>query len=121
MEIDEIKNSNFFKNIKNKERAAFELGIKLGSIFHQFIGVPVSKTSKKALEKCIEKSISEQPFVESVEVSINSDEQYRSLKPEDIESTVVVKYKNIRITGKLKHIEKLDYPLMWIENIKEER
>ncbi len=35
------------------ERAAFEAGIKMGTIYHQFVGVPVSSESVETLERAM--------------------------------------------------------------------
>ncbi|MFW6383973.1 MAG: dihydroneopterin aldolase family protein [Halodesulfurarchaeum sp.] len=55
------------------EQAAFEAGIKLGALFHQFVGTPVSPESAGSLERAIEASIENQPHCEAVEVTIDRD------------------------------------------------
>ena len=62
--------SKYF-NCNDRERAVFEAGIKLGTIYHQFIGTPVSASNIDILEKAIEESIKIQPFVYDVKVKIN--------------------------------------------------
>ncbi len=52
-------------------RACFELGIKFGSLYHQFAGTPVSPTSADALARAIEASIENQPYCTSVGVVID--------------------------------------------------
>ena len=42
----------------NREIAAFEAGIKLGALYHQFVGSPVSPKTADSLERAIEESIS---------------------------------------------------------------
>ena len=59
-----------FFNCTDRERAAFEAGIKMGTIFHQFIGTPVSIKNAEVLEKSIENSIMIQPYVKSCKVVI---------------------------------------------------
>ena len=53
-------------------QAAFEAGIKLGVIYHQFVGTPVSPETAGSLETAIEKAVSLQPFVEFVQVRIDT-------------------------------------------------
>ena len=55
----------------NREIAAFEAGIKLGALYHQFVGSPVSPKTADSLERAIEESISLQPYVRSVDVRID--------------------------------------------------
>ncbi|HUS56931.1 MAG TPA: dihydroneopterin aldolase family protein, partial [Thermoplasmata archaeon] len=38
----------------DEERATFEAGIKLGTIYHQFVGVPVSADNVDTLERAME-------------------------------------------------------------------
>ncbi|MGI0149977.1 MAG: dihydroneopterin aldolase family protein, partial [Thermoplasmata archaeon] len=38
----------------DRDRAAFEAGIKLGSIVHQFVGAPLTRGNAGALERAIE-------------------------------------------------------------------
>jgi hypothetical protein len=57
----------------DRERAAFEAGVKLGSIFHQYVGTPVSTANVKGLEQAITGGVLIQPFVEDVTVKIDRD------------------------------------------------
>lgn len=45
MDVDE----KYFSNITSRERAIFEGAISMGALFHQFVGTPVNKSSKKKL------------------------------------------------------------------------
>ena len=53
------------------EQALFEAGIKLGALYHQWVGTPVSRSSAGALEAAIEKSHILQPFVEEITVRLD--------------------------------------------------
>lgn len=55
------------------EQAAFEAGIKFGSLYHQFAGTPVSPESTRSLETAMSEAIENQPFCESVTVEIDDD------------------------------------------------
>lgn len=56
--------------ILDREKAAFEAGIKLGALYHQWIGTPFSKELIPIIEQTIEGSVSSQPFVKNVKVSL---------------------------------------------------
>jgi hypothetical protein len=53
------------------QQACFEAGIKFGSLYHQFAGTPVSPGSAESLERAVAESIRNQPFCESVTVTID--------------------------------------------------
>jgi dihydroneopterin aldolase len=55
----------------DRESAVFEAAIKLGALYHQWVGTPVSRDSAKSLEKAIEKSVILQPFVEEITVQLD--------------------------------------------------
>lgn len=55
----------------DREKAIFEAAIKLGALYHQWVGSPVSRESAGSLEKAIEKSVILQPYVEQVTVRLN--------------------------------------------------
>jgi len=56
--------------IQDREKAAFEAGIKLGALYHQWIGTPFSNDLAPTIEKVIEGSVSLQPFVKDIKVSL---------------------------------------------------
>ncbi len=60
-------------NCSQRERVVFEAGIKLGTIYHQFVGTPLSSTSVESLEKAIQDGVRVQPFVKDVKVHISRD------------------------------------------------
>jgi hypothetical protein len=57
--------------ISDREQAVFEAGIKLGALYHQWVGTPISRRSAASVEAAIEKAVILQPFVE--EISVNLD------------------------------------------------
>ncbi len=121
----EAKADSFF-SCTDSERAAFEAGIKLGTIYHQFVGVPLSVQNVGTLEKAIESGSRVQPFVEDVRVRIDRTKlkdkrgqyDYVSLTGDMLDVTLVVKYKTARVKASMKLIEEMNYPLMFIEEIK---
>jgi len=120
----EAKADRFF-SCTDSERAAFEAGIKLGTIYHQFVGVPLSVQNVGTLEKAIESGSRVQPFVEDVSVRIDRTKlkdkrgqyDYVSLTGDMLDVTLVVKYKTARVRASMKLIEEMNYPLMFIEEI----
>src|SRR3989442_4282979 len=48
----------------DRDRAAFEVGIKLGSIVHQYVGAPLTSETAAPLERAIEAATRGQPLVE---------------------------------------------------------
>ncbi|MGM0510627.1 MAG: dihydroneopterin aldolase family protein [Thermoplasmatota archaeon] len=122
----EKKAESFFK-CNDNERVAFELGIKLGALFHQFIGAPVSSKNIDILERAIEKTTERQAFVKKAEVKIIPKEldkrpdtefyDYTTLSGDMLQAKVTIEYKDIIAVGRLKYVEELDYPLMYIESI----
>ncbi|HDD60733.1 MAG: dihydroneopterin aldolase family protein [Thermoplasmata archaeon] len=111
----------------DRERAAFEAGIKLGTIYHQFIGAPISLRNAASLEKAIEEGCRVQPFVESCRVRIDrekirakrSEYKYTTLSPSMLDVELTIRYRRVRLTARLKWIDELRYPLMFIERIEE--
>jgi len=122
---EEIASSYFQCN--KRERTAFELGIKLGALFHQFIGAPVSGENAEILAKAMEKTTERQAYVKSAEVHINLDRskerkdkgifEYTTLTEDMIEAKVIVEFAGIEAEGVLKYIEELNYPLMYINKL----
>ena len=55
----------------DREQAVFEAGIKLGALYHQWVGTPISRNSASSVETAIEKAVILQPFVEEITVHLN--------------------------------------------------
>ncbi len=101
-----------------RETAAFEAGIKLGAIYHQFVGSPVSVETAESLETAMRESISLQPHVRSVSVKIDRDMLarnffgYGELGGKMIRAEVEIDYQGAKVRAKLEYDQKTDYPLM---------
>ena len=116
------------EKISNRDKALFEAGIKLGALYHQFIGTPVSTETVEDLEKTIERSVSIQPWVRSVEVKIDREKvrkcekknkfQYCELSGEMLDVKVVVRYEAVEVHARVKYEEEMDYPFMRVEKVK---
>ncbi|MGA2161904.1 MAG: dihydroneopterin aldolase family protein [Methanoregula sp.] len=55
----------------DREQAIFEAAIKLGALYHQWVGTPVSQESAGSVETAIEKAVILQPFVEKITVRLD--------------------------------------------------
>jgi hypothetical protein len=55
----------------DRERAVFEAAIKLGALYHQWVGTPISRQSAASIETAIEKAVILQPFVEEITVNLD--------------------------------------------------
>jgi hypothetical protein len=116
--------SKYFKCSK-RERAAFEAGIKLGTIYHQFVGTPISSSNVESLERAIEDGVRVQPFVEDVSVKIDrkslrkkrNEYDYQTLTGQMLEVSVIIRIDEVKVVAQMKYIEELNYPLMFIKEI----
>ena len=104
----------------DRERAAFEAGIKLGAMFHQFTGLPVSTGNAEAVERAMEGCLKVQPWVEAAEVRIDRarlpgkahEYDYTTLTGEMFSATVRVRYGEAVAHAGLEYVAELKYPLM---------
>lgn len=109
------------------EQACFEIGIKFGSLYHQFAGTPVSPESASSLAAGMEEAIENQPYCESVTVKIDTTALEEELATRsvdyteltgrflDVSITVALGECTVRATMQLEG----DYPRMAIESIEE--
>lgn len=120
----EQKADSYF-SCSDSERAAFEAGIKLGTIYHQFVGVPLSTSTVDTLEKAIEAGSRVQPFVEDVRVTIDRSKlrdkhgqyDYVALTGDMLDVTLVVRYRKTRVKASMRYLKEMNYPLMYISGI----
>jgi len=112
--------------INDRDNVLFEAGIKLGALYHQFTGSPVDLKTADSLEKAIQESISVQPCVENITVSINRDMIRSKLNSEygycELEGRMLIvnitaRFETAKADVSLAFDEKLDYPHMKIEKI----
>ena len=120
---EDLANSRF--NCSVKERACFEAGIKMGTIYHQFVGTPFSLANVTGLEKAIEDAIKVQPYVSDAKVRINTEGlvrngdtySYRSLTGEMIDAVVKIDLDGTKVTAEMRYDAELGYPLMYISKV----
>ena len=108
----------------DRDRAAFEAGIKLGSILHQYVGTPLTSASAGALERAIESATRVQPLVDDVRVRIDRKRmrirgpyRYGVLTEDLLDVEVTVRVGPARAVGVLRYVPNLDYPLMYLKAI----
>ena len=110
-----------------RERAVFESGIKMATIYHQFVGTPVNKKSVAGLEKAISQAIEVQPYVYSAKVKIDRSVfptgkdrySYISLTGEMMDAVVKIRLDRYEVTAEMRYDYELMYPLMYISSIEE--
>jgi dihydroneopterin aldolase len=107
-----------------REALLFEAGIKLGGIFHQYLGIPVSPKTAGPLARTIEAAVALQPFVEEVRVRIvparggapgRGRFGYRYVTGEMIDARVTLADGPARVVARLSYRDDLRYPLMRVE------
>ncbi|HTY90940.1 MAG TPA: dihydroneopterin aldolase family protein [Methanocella sp.] len=112
-------------SVTPRDKAVFEAGIKLGALYHQFVGSPISPKTVDSLEKAISQSISVQPFVKSITVHIDRDMVmenlnsfgYTELTGPMLTVDAVIRYENYEVFAGM--ALKDGYPLMQVKEVKE--
>ncbi|NHJ23112.1 MAG: dihydroneopterin aldolase [Candidatus Lokiarchaeota archaeon] len=121
--------SFFDPNLSIRERACFEVGIKLGALYHILCGIPIRSDSAviESIEKGIEAAISCQPYVKFVKIDIDKTKisgdkstefDYDEVTGKIINAKVIIEFESVEVTAFIKWIDTLKYPLMYIETIK---
>jgi hypothetical protein len=112
------------EKVGKKEKAIFEAGIKLGALYHQWVGTPVSEENVREIELAIESSVLQQPWVEKAEVRIDRERMrkkegrwgYCDLSGDLLQVEIQISYENFRVIAGMKY--KDGYPLMEVREIK---
>ncbi|MHA1647922.1 MAG: dihydroneopterin aldolase family protein, partial [Promethearchaeota archaeon] len=136
-DMEKIADSYFDATMTARERAIFETGIKLTTIFHQFGGTPIANDPKiiKDVSTGIEAAILSQPYVKKAKIQIifpqDKEEKeerihgkfhpydYTEISGRNLVAEVLLEYNNWEIVGKVEWKEDLQYPLMYIKKILE--
>lgn len=107
-----------------REALLFEAGVKLGGIFHQYLGVPVGPRTARSLERTIAAAVGLQPFVRRVRVRVDPERagpvgappfDYRYLTAEMLDVTVELADGEAAVSARLSFRPELRYPLMRVE------
>jgi len=113
--------------LSSRETLLFEAGIKLGGVFHQYLGIPVSARTAGALARAIEEAVGLQPFVRRVRVRIHPERGgpvgkgrygYRYLIPEMLDVRVELADGKSTVEAMLRHRADLRYPLMKVVRVR---
>jgi hypothetical protein len=113
--------------LSSRETLLFEAGIKLGGIFHQYLGIPVTGRTAGSLARAIEAAVGLQPFVRRVSVRIRPERggpvglgryAYRYLVPEMLDVTVELTDGRTAVEANLTHRPDLSYPLMKVVRVR---
>ncbi len=112
--------------LSGREALLFEAGIKLGGIFHQYLGIPVSRRTSRALSRSVEAAVGLQPFVTRVRVTIDPSRggrlgrppfDYRYLTAEMLSAKVELSDGPWKVVARLGYRADLRYPLMRVERL----
>lgn len=102
-----------------EERACFEAGIKLGALYHQFVGAPISNDSAPTVAEAIAASVGEQRYVEDVDVDVGDVDEnrfgYAELAGADLDVALTVATDGARVAASL--AEEDGYPMMRIDGV----
>ena len=121
-----MRDDGDYFNCTGDQRAAFELGIKLGALFHQFNGAPLDAGNAEALERAMEESLKVQPFVKGASVKISreglrtdrSDTYgYDTLRGDNWTAELELECDDYKANGAVEFVESLGYPLMYVKGI----
>jgi len=116
--------------LSGREALLFEAGIKLGGIFHQFLGTPVSPESAPTLARAIEHAVRLQPYVVAARVAIAVERggatgegrlAYRYLTAEMLHVRLTLSDGPLTARVRLSYRPDLRYPLMDVEALGRER
>jgi hypothetical protein len=108
------------------EEAAFEAGIKFGSLYHQFAGTPLSPDSADSLARAMEEAIENQPHCEDVQAAIREDAlaaaiedagaDYVELTGSLVDVSMTIAYEDATVYTSMAMQD--GYPLMQIDSVK---
>jgi hypothetical protein len=113
--------------LTRREALLFEAGIKLGGIFHQYLGVPVTKRTAPGLARTIERAVALQPYVRTIRVRIDLRRGaptgtgrygYGYLTPEMLDVRVRLRDAEVEVDARLVHRPDLRYTLMSVDRVR---
>jgi hypothetical protein len=114
--------------LTRREALLFEAGVKLGGVFHQYLGTPVAPSTADHLARTIERAVRLQPYVRKARVRIDPGAlgdrpgegrfAYGYLRAEMLDVTVELADGGLSVVGRLAYRPDLRYPLMRIESIR---
>lgn len=109
--------------ISDREQAVFEAGIKLGALYHQWVGTPISRATAASVETAIEQAVGLQPYVTAIRVRLNRDLMAENPFGYSELSGAMFSVEITTVYGKARCVAALDYtgeyPLMSIRSVDE--
>jgi dihydroneopterin aldolase len=112
--------------LSRREALLFEAGVKLGGVFHQYLGTPVSPRTARPLARTIAAAVGLQPFVRSVRVRVDPSRggplgrgrfAYRYLTAEMLDVSVELVDGPVAVEARLRHRPDLRFPLMSVVRV----
>ncbi len=122
--------SRFFaRGLTPRERAAFEAGIALATIYHSLVGLPMPRTAKgrEELARGVASAVLSQPFRRRVLVRLRGRRSgpgpysYGEIGEGDVSAEVLVEYGGWTVRARLGYVRALRYPLMRIVEVNRSR
>jgi hypothetical protein len=113
--------------LSRREALLFEAGVKLGGVFHQYLGIPVSPRTAPGIARTIERAVALQPYVVEVRAKIDPGRggalgegkfAYRYLTAEMLDVTVRLRDGSEEVEARLAHRRDLRYPLMSVVRVR---
>jgi hypothetical protein len=119
----------FAEGLTPRERAAFEAGIALATIYHSLIGLPMPRTAKgrEDLAKGVASAVLSQPFRRRVVVRLRGRRagkgpySYGEIGERDVSAEILVEYGGWVVRARLGYVRSLGYPLMRIVEVHRSR
>ncbi|MGA8302467.1 MAG: dihydroneopterin aldolase family protein [Thermoplasmata archaeon] len=116
--------------LTRREALLFEAGVKLGGVFHQYLGIPISPGTAAGIARTIERAVALQPYVVGVRARIEPRRggplgrgrfAYRYLTPEMLDVRVRLRDGREEVEARLVHRAELRYPLMSVVRVRRSR
>ena len=113
--------------LSRREALLFEAGVKLGGVFHQYLGIPVSPRTAAGIARTIERAVALQPYVVDVRAKVDPRRggplgrgrfAYRYLTAEMLDVTVRLRDGPEEVEARLAHRPDLRYPLMSVVRVR---
>lgn len=113
--------------LTDREALLFEAGIKLGGVFHQYLGVPVDASTAAGLGATIARAVRLQPFVAAASVTVDVGRAgpagrgafaYHYLTAEMLRARIVLRQGGTEVAAELAHRGDLRYPLMRVVRVR---
>ena len=110
--------------LSRREALLFEAGVKLGGVFHQYLGMPISARTAAGVARTIERAVGLQPFVRRVTVRLDLARAgpvgrgrfgYRYLTAEMLDVRLELRDGPVTVRARLAHRPDLRYPLMSVD------